>query len=454
MSAEPDSSDAPPQPEARHPLAIPDFRNFWLARVCNVLGTSAQASAVGWQVYDMARQDNDVGVAALYLSLIGLAQFLALLLMTVPAGIVADRYDRKRTICVVVMAQFLLSLAFFGYTYLPNPPFWGLFALSSVLGVLRAFGAPASQAIGPMLVPRESLPQSIAINSIAFQTGLIAGPALGGFLVALPQSFAPIADVAFGGLAVEAMRGAGSPRFAYGFCAALTFIAVLLVTTLKTSTKPAGEPADSKTTMIREGAVYIWSNKVIFGAISLDLFAVLLGGATALMPVFTRDILSAGPEVFGVLRASPAIGAIITSFILSARPIRTKAGPWMFASVAVFGVMTIIFGLSTSVWLSIAAMIGLGAADMVSVYVRNTLVQIVTPDAMRGRVASVSYLFIGASNELGEFESGVAAYLMGPVGAALFGGIGSLVVTVLWIKLYPALYHADSLDAPEPVIGH
>jgi hypothetical protein len=198
--------------------------------------------------------------------------------------------------------------------------------------------------------------------------------------------------------------------------------------------------------MLKEGMVYIWSNKVILGAISLDLFAVLLGGAIALMPIYVKDILHAGPQAFGILRASPAIGAIITSFILSWSPIRRNAGPWMFGGVAVFGISTIVFGVSEMIWVSIAAMIVLGAADMISVYVRGTLVQIVTPNHMRGRVASVSYLFIGASNELGEFETGVMARLMGPVNAALFGGIGSLVVTGAWIKLFPALYKADRLE--------
>ena len=318
----------------------------------------------------------------------------------------------------MLLGQFALSLAFFGYTFLPQPPFWGLFALSGLLGFLRAFSAPASAAIGPMLVPKRLLPRSIAVNSMAFHTGQIVGPALGGVLVGV------------------------SPRFAYGFCAALMLVAGVLMTLLKTDARPTG-PAASKTAMLREGLAYLWSNKVIFGAISLDLFAVLLGGATALMPIFVKDILSAGPTAFGVLRAAPAIGAMLTSIVLSHHPIRRHAGRWMYGGVAVFGLMTIACGLSKTVWLSIAAMIGLGAADMISVYVRSTLVQVVTPDAMRGRVASVSYLFIGASNELGEFESGVAARFLGPVGAALFGGIGSLVVTATWIKLFPALYHAD-----------
>ncbi|MGN6365405.1 MFS transporter [Asticcacaulis taihuensis] len=420
--AEPPVIDLPPlEDDNRHPLQIPDFRAFWTSRLAGVLGTSAQSAAIAWQVYEIARRTQGVAESALYVGLIGLAQFITLFAFTLPAGIVADRHDRKKIVGVVLFAQLLLSLAFFAYSFIPHPPFWGLFALSAVLGACRAFSAPASSAIGPMLVPKHILPKAIAVNSMAFQTGLIVGPALGGVLVGF------------------------SPRFAYGFCAGLCLIAALLILTIRTPTAPDA-PSGSKMTMLKEGMAYIWSNKVILGAISLDLFAVLLGGAVALMPIYVRDILHAGPEMFGLLRASPAIGAIITSFILSWSPIRRHAGPWMFGGVAVFGISTIVFGLSEMIWVSIAAMIVLGAADMISVYVRGTLVQIVTPNHMRGRVASVSYLFIGASNELGEFETGVMARLMGPVNAALFGGIGSLIVTGSWIKLFPALYKADRLE--------
>lgn len=420
--AEPPAIDLPPrEDDNRHPLQIPDFRAFWTSRLAGVLGTSAQSAAIAWQVYEIARRTQGVAESALYVGLIGLAQFITLFAFTLPAGIVADRHDRKKIVGVVLFAQLLLSLAFFAYSFIPHPPFWGLFALSAVLGACRAFSAPASSAIGPMLVPKHILPKAIAVNSMAFQTGLIVGPALGGVLVGF------------------------SPRFAYGFCAGLCLIAALLILTIRTPTAPDA-PSGSKMTMLKEGMAYIWSNKVILGAISLDLFAVLLGGAVALMPIYVRDILHAGPQAFGLLRASPAIGAIITSFILSWSPIRRHAGPWMFGGVAIFGISTIVFGLSEMIWVSIAAMIVLGAADMISVYVRGTLVQIVTPNHMRGRVASVSYLFIGASNELGEFETGVMARLMGPVNAALFGGIGSLIVTGSWIKLFPALYKADRLE--------
>jgi MFS family permease len=417
------AAESPPNPEDddRHPLRIPDFRAFWLSRVCSVLGTSAQSAAIAWQVYDLARQTHSVAQSALYIGLIGLAQFLTLFAFTIPAGIVADRYDRKRIISVVLGLQLLLSVAFVLYSLLPRPPIWGLFGLSAFLGAFRAFSAPASSAMGPMLVPKIVLPRSIAVNSMAMQMGLIIGPALGGVLVGF------------------------SPRFAYGWCATLCLVAAVLVLTIKSPTAPEAR-AGSKMEMMKEGFAYIWSNKVVLGAISLDLFAVLLGGATALMPIFVKDILHAGPQTFGLLRASPALGAIAMSFALSTWPIRRHAGPWMFGGVAVFGLATIVFGLSTLVWLSIAAMIVLGAADMISVYVRGTLVQIVTPGHMRGRVSSVSYLFIGASNELGEFETGVVARFLGPVGAALFGGVGSLIVTGAWIRLFPALFRADRLE--------
>ncbi|MGZ3297825.1 MAG: MFS transporter [Asticcacaulis sp.] len=409
-----------PKPD-RHPLLIPDFRAFWLGRLCSVLGTSAQAAAIAWQVYDLARQHHSVTESALYVGLIGLSQFLTLFCFTIPAGIVADRYDRKTIVSCVMLGNLGLSLLFLAYSFMPDAPVWGLFALSAVLGAFRAFSAPASSAIGPMLVPKHILPRSIAVNSMAFQTGLIVGPALGGVLVGI------------------------SPKFAYAFCAGLSLIAAVTIFTIKTPTRPEPQTT-SKLAMIREGMAYIRENRIVFGAISLDLFAVLLGGATALMPIFVKDVLVAGPAAYGILRASPAIGAIATSFYLSNRPIRRHAGLWMFSGVAIFGVTTIIFGLSKWVWLSIAAMIVLGAADMISVYVRGTLVQIVTPNHMRGRVASVSYLFIGASNELGEFESGVTARLMGPIGAALFGGVGSLLVTGGWMKLFPELLKADKLE--------
>jgi MFS family permease len=289
-----------------------------------------------------------------------------------------------------------------------------------LFGAGRAFLSPASSAMGPMLVPRPLLPRAIAWNSLSWQTGSIVGPALGGLLCAI------------------------SPATAFGTSVGLFLVAGLLLLGIKASTRPVVQPG-SRWTLIKEGLVYTWRNKIVFGSISLDLFAVLLGGATALLPVFARDVLHVGAEGFGILRAAPAIGATAIALWLAAHPLRRKAGAYMFGGVALFGLATCVFALSKSLWLSVAALAVLGGADMLSVYVRQTLIQLVTPDPMRGRVAAVSYVFIGASNELGEFESGVVARFLGPIGAALFGGIGALVVTGLWAWKFPALRKADRL---------
>ena len=272
-----------------------------------------------------------------------------------------------------------------------------------------------------MLVPRRLLPRAIAWNSLAWQSASIAGPAAAGFLVAR------------------------SAETAYFTTFALYGVAFTLILLIRKNAKPDVNPG-SRWALIKEGLSYVWRQKIVFGAISLDLFAVLLGGATALLPVFARDVLHVGPQGFGLLRAGPAMGATVVALWLAANPIRAKAGLYMFGGVAVFGLATIVFGLSQSLWLSVAALAVLGGADMLSVFVRQTLVQLVTPDHMRGRVAAVSSVFIGASNELGEFESGVIARILGPVGAAVFGGVGAVMVTGFWAWLFPDLRKADRLE--------
>jgi MFS family permease len=411
-----------PEDRDRHPLSIPDFRSFWTARLFAVLGTSAQSTAIAWHIYETARDRHySIEQSALFIGVLGLVGFLALFSMSIPGGIVADRYDRKKIVGFVLIGQFIVSVGFVIFALIPGMPIWPVFVLGACMGALRAFSAPATSAMGPMLVPKTVLPRAIAINAMAFQVGTIAGPSLGGLLVGV------------------------SPIFAYVTCAVMQLVAMALYFTIKARTQPE-PPTGSKMEMLKEGIVYIRDNKIVLGAISLDLFAVLLGGATALLPIFARDVLHVGSGEFGILRSAMGVGAVVTSIYLSQWPLRRHAGRWMFLGVGVFGLATIVFGLSQSYWLSVASMGVLGAADMISVYVRGTLVQIVTPDHMRGRVASVSYLFIGASNELGEFESGVTAALFGPVGAALFGGIGSLIVTGAWIKLFPALFKADRLE--------
>jgi MFS family permease len=404
-----------------NPFRHRDYALFWAARFTAILGAQAQAVTLGWQVYAVARLDRSVPEAALMVGLIGLAQFVPLFLLTLPAGEIADRRDRRLIMGLALLTEAACAVALAVNALQAKPSLEVIFAVAAVFGAARAFVMPSSAALGPMLVPREVLPRAIAFNSLAFTTGAIAGPALGGLLITQ------------------------SSGLSYATSVVLYVAGASLLLLIRRSTVPERQPG-SRLALIREGLSYVWRQKVVFGAISLDLAAVLLGGATALLPVFARDVLHAGPDVFGMLRAAPAAGAAITAAILARRPIQRFAGRWMFSGVAIFGVATIVFALSREIWLSLLALAVLGAADMVSVFIRQTLVQLVTPDPMRGRVAAVSTLFIGASNELGEFESGITARLMGPVGAALFGGCGALVVTGLWAKLFPDLRKADRLE--------
>jgi MFS family permease len=419
---EPSPPDAPPEDlTLRGLLKRRDFVMFWTARVAATLGVQIQSVALGWQMYAVARQTMDVKQAAFYVGMIGLAAFVPVFLLALPAGETADRHDRKTILmwCYlgeITTAVILACAAIFNFASIPL-----LLALSALFGASRAFMGPASTALGPMLVPKALLPRAIAWNSLAWQGGSILGPALGGVLVA------------------------HSPGLSYCVTTGLYVLAALSILMIRGDTQPIVNPG-SRWALMKEGLGYVWTNRIVFGAISLDLFAVLLGGATALLPVFARDILHAGPQGFGILRAGPAIGATLVAVTLASFPIRRHAGVIMFCGVAVFGAATILFGVSRSLPLSVLALAILGGADMLSVYVRQTLVQIVTPDQMRGRVAAVSSLFIGASNELGEFESGVVARFLGPVGAAIFGGAGALIVTGLWAKLFPALRKADRLE--------
>ena len=412
----------PPEGSAS-PWAIRDFRLLWVGRVAAVLGIQIQSSALLWQVYEIARRDHPIEEASLYLGLVGLCQFLPLLALTLPAGALADRRDRKHTVTLSVMVEGGCALAFLFMALHGSPPLWGLLAVAAVFGAARAFLAPASQAFLPMVVGRRALPPAIAAQSIAFQTGAIAGPALGGVIV---------------GFSVPGAYGVALVMFAIGF-ASLVLI--------RTSGKPAASPTHvSPVDQVKEGLAYVWNTKIVLGAISLDLIVVLLAGVALLTPIFAADILHVGAVGFGLLRASFGAGALLVALYLSRFPIVKHAGKWMFVSVAVFGLCTLTFGLSTSVWLSGAVLFLGGAADMISVNIRQTLIQLATPDHMRGRVSSVSMLFIGASNELGEAYSGVAVRFLGPIGAAVYGGIGALTATGLWARLFPDLRKADRLE--------
>ena len=410
-----------PLPEAGpNPFRIRDFRLVWFARAAAVLAIQTQGAALLWQVYEVARRDHSVPEAALYLSLVGLCQFLPLFALTLPAGEMADRRDRKKVMAACIAVEGLCAALFLFLALRGDPPLWALLSVAALFGASRAFLAPASQAMLPMIVPRPSLPRAIAFSSTAFLLGSIAGPALGGVIV---------------GVSIGA---------AYGFALGLFALAVALVLLIRTDTRPQSQPG-SRWALMKEGIAYVWQNKIVFGSISLDLAAVLLAGATLLVPIFARDVLHVGPEGFGILRASFGLGALVVALWLSTYTIKRSAGAWMFTSVAVFGIATVVFGLSTSFWLTVVALFIAGGADMISVNIRQTLVQIATPDHMRGRVSSVSMLFIGASNELGEFESGLAARFLGPVGAAVFGGVGAVVATGLWAWWFPQLRKADRL---------
>lgn len=410
-----------PVPSARALLKERDYLFFWGSRWTGSFASQIQSVAMGWQMYALARETRSVEESAFLVGMIGLAAFVPVFLLTLPAGEAADRYDRKKVLLLCLTGEMLsvLALALATVNGYASPAL--LLVIAAIFGASRAFFAPANTALGPMLVPRKLLPRAIAWNSLAWQTASIAGPAAAGLLVGR------------------------SAETAYFTTFALYLVSAFCVFSIRGNAKPEVTPG-SRWQLVKEGLAYVWRQKIVFGAISLDLFAVLLGGATALLPVFARDVLHVGPEGFGLLRAGPAIGATIVALWLAANPIRRHAGITMFAGVAVFGLATIVFGLSQSLWLSVAALAVLGGADMLSVFVRQTLVQLVTPDHMRGRVASVSSVFIGASNELGEFESGVVARLLGPVGAAVFGGVGAVMVTALWAKLFPDLRRADRLE--------
>jgi MFS family permease len=400
------------------------FTLFWASRALLTLGVLVESVAIGWQVYAVARRSLDVERSAFMVGMVGLVQFLPLFLLTLVAGATADRLDRRRLVLATLAIEIVCVLALAALAAHPAPSLIPIFAIAAVFGAARAFMSPASAAMAPMLVPREELQRAIILNSLAWQSGSILGPFLGGVLVAI------------------------SPTVAYAGAGALYVAAFLCLFFMRANTKPERR-FTSGLAAVREGLGYVWSNKVVFGAISLDLVAVLLGGATALLPVYARDVLHVGGIGFGILRAGPPIGAVAMGVWLSFHPLRRRAGVWMLGGVAIFGLGTLVFALSPSLVLSVAALAVLGAGDMLSVNVRQTLVQIVTPDHMRGRVSAVSSLFVGASNELGEFESGVVARVLGPVGAALFGGVGAIAAAGLWARLFPALRKVDQLvEAP------
>ena len=425
-----DTGPAAPVPEPAdgdpNPWKVRDFWLLWFGRLAAVLAIQTQGAALLWQVYDIARRDRPIEEAAIFLGLSGLVQFLPLLLLTLPAGEMADRLDRKRTVVLSVLVEGLCALIFLAMALHGHPPLWALLAVAALFGAARAFLAPASQAFLPMVVGRAALPRAIAAQSIAFQTGAIAAPAIAGLIVAV------------------------AVPYAYATALTLFLFALACIASIRTSGKPKRErvpfSVQAMFDAVGVGLKYVWNTKVVLGAISLDLVVVLLAGVALLTPIFARDILHVGAEGFGFLRASFGLGALLMAFWLARFPIVRRAGVWMFGAVALFGAAALTFGLSRIVWLSGAALFLAGAADMISVNVRQTLIQLATPDEMRGRVSSVSMLFIGASNELGEFYTGFAVRILGPIGAALFGGSAALASVGIWSWLFPSLRKADRLS--------
>jgi MFS family permease len=416
------SEPRPPIPSARELLRQRDYVFFWASRWMGSLGVQIQSVAMGWQVYDLSRQAHlSINYASFNVSLIGLITFAPLFFLALPAGVAADHYDRKRVMMLCFAAELVPSgiLAAAELYHFASVPL--LLGVALIFGISRAFYQPALTALGPMLVPRELLPRAIAWNSLAGQFASIVGPAAAGLLLI------------------------ASPAAAFAGPFALFIAAFLSIIQVRGRSRPDLH-GGSRLEMVKEGLVYVWTNKVVFGAMSLDLAAVILSGATALLPAFARDVLRVGPEGFGLFRSSVAVGSACMAVFLASRPIRRQAGLKMFAGVAIFSIGTIAFGLSRSMWLSAAILAIMGAADMMSVFVRQTLVQLVTPDPMRGRVAAVSTLCTSASNELGEFRGGLVARFIGPVNAVVYGGVGALIVTGVWAKWFPVLRTADRLE--------
>lgn len=392
------------------------FLKFWLARVCTASAFQMLTVAIGWHMYQLTGNVLDLG-------LVGLVEFLPRVLFMLHTGHVADRYDRRKVAALCQASQALIALALVLGSSSGDVTREMIFVLAFLLGSTRAFEMPATQALLPSLVPAALFPAAIAASSSAMQTATIVAPALGGFLYA------------FGSVWV------------YAPSTALYVLACTLMLSLPKKQTALNQERPSIHSL-QAGIRFIRSRPDIFGAISLDLFAVLLGGATALLPVFAKDILLTGPWGLGLLRSAPAVGALLMAFWIARFPIQRKVGRVMFSAVGVFGVATIAFGLSTSLWFSLLTLVILGAADMISMVIRGAFVQLETPDAMRGRVSAVNGLFIGASNQLGEFESGLTAHWFGAVNAVVLGGVGTLLITGAWYKLFPTLANRERLSEP------
>ena len=393
------------------------FARFAICRFMTTLSWQMLAVAVGWHVYALTHDP-------LALGLVGLSEFLPFLLLVMLGGHVADHADRRDVLVIAWSIEALCIGVLLWLTLAGGQAVWPIYLVIVAFGSTRAFYAPAMQALTPTLVPREEFPHAVALNSTLFQTASISGPAVGGALYLL------------------------GPSVVFGACLGLFVVAVLLTMSLGPHRAAQRDTADARPTdghALLEGLRYVLHQRVVLGVISLDLFAVLFGGATALLPIYAAEVLHIGPVGLGILRSAPSVGALLAAGILALRPINRHAGAWMFGGVAAFGIATLVFGVSRSVPLSVAALLLLGCGDMVSVYVRGILVQLNTPDVIRGRVSAINSMFIGGSNELGEFESGATARWFGAVRAVLLGGALTLAVVVSWMGLFPELRRLDRL---------
>ena len=402
-------------PPLRAVLSHKPFVRFWLSRLFGILANQMLMVAVAWHMYEITR-------SAWSLGLVGLFQFVPALLMTLPAGHWVDRWHKARIFATCMALQAAVALLLIAATVwdFANAPL--IYGISMVLGAVRAFQMPAQQALTPQLVPATLLPRAIALSSSGVQVAIIGGPALGGLLYTH--------DVIT----------------VYAACTALLLLAMGLALVVHYRHTPSSGAADLRTVLA--GAVFVWQHKPLLGAITLDLVAVLLGGATALLPIFARDLLDTGPQGLGLLRAAPAVGALLMSVVLTRWPLQRRVGHSLLAAVAVFGIANAVFGFSENFMVSLLALAVTGAADTISVVTRITLMQLETPEDMRGRVSAVNSIFIGASNQLGEFESGVTAALWGPVASVVVGGLATVVVSVAWLRLFPALSQRDHMVAP------
>lgn len=380
------------------------------------------AIAIGWQIYDLSRLTRSIEESAFMLGLVGLVQFVPVLVLALPGGQAADRFNRKKILVYSNIVRFFVILSLVAASFMPaHIAIPAIFCAAFGNGAVSAFTPSASNSLYPRLIPKDELPLAIAWNSLGMQAAAMLGPAIGGFLF---------------------IAGA---HVVYGVGALFIGVAVIMFATAET---PPHEPVKNVRgwSMIIEGLSYVYNNKLVLGSITLDLIVVMFGSVTALLPVFARDILMVGAEGLGLLRAAPAFGAAIVAFVLAANPLGRKVGPWLLGSIVIYGIATLCFAFSQVFWVALLMLAITGAADMVSMFIRMSIIQHATPDGMRGRVSSVSFIFVAASNQLGEFESGVAARFLGPVNAVILGGAISFICAASWLKLFPTLSKADRFE--------